>query len=239
MSGRAPILTIIAVTGALAAAAVQYTVPAAVPALQRDPSALRHGEVWRLVTPLLVQTLGWYQVAANLATLVVVGLATERVLGGWRWAALFTAGAAGGQFAAYAWHEPGGGDSIAICGLAGGLAVALLADRTKPPRLAADTVVYYVVALTGWGLRGAVAAGVACMAAAVGIYGLRRAGMPGVHRLALACTVVCALGLATLRDLHGASLTAGMALMAALVVAARLRPYAGLDRSNVDETSRA
>jgi hypothetical protein len=68
-----PILTAVATTVALGAAVVQYAVPDAVPALRRDPVALAHGQWWRAVTPLLVQTLGWYQVLTNLVTLALVG----------------------------------------------------------------------------------------------------------------------------------------------------------------------
>jgi len=50
-----PVLTASAVTVAILAAVVQYTVPAAIPALQRDPDRLAHGQWWRAVTPLLVQ----------------------------------------------------------------------------------------------------------------------------------------------------------------------------------------
>jgi hypothetical protein len=212
---RLPVLTAVAVAVATVAAVMQYTVPDAVPLLERDPDGLRHGEVWRLVTPLLVQTLGWYQVVANLASLALVGAVAEWVMGRWRWLASLAAGTAGGQIAAYAWHEPGGGSSIAICGLAGGLVVTLLARRSPPPRLASEVVVYYVAALAGWGLVGPTGAALACVAAGLGIRVLGWVGVAAAHRLALAGTVACAIGLAALGDLHGASLTAGMALMAA------------------------
>ncbi|GAA4736615.1 rhomboid family intramembrane serine protease [Phytohabitans rumicis] len=115
---RLPYVTVVASSAAILAAVVQYAAPAVVPLLQRDPEGLADGQVWRLLTPLLVQTLGWYQVVANLVTLATVGVAAERLLGRWRWGVLFAAGTASGQVAAYASGEPGGGDSIAICGLA-------------------------------------------------------------------------------------------------------------------------
>ncbi|TDV40948.1 rhomboid family intramembrane serine protease [Actinophytocola oryzae] len=198
--------TATAVAVATAAAVVQYTVPAAIPALQRDPTTT--GEWWRLVTPLFVQTLGWYQVATNLVTLALVGAVTERLLGGVRWAVLFAAGTVGGQLAAFAMREPGGGDSIAICGLAGGLVVWLLAERadTAADVWATGVVVCYVAALTGWGLGGVRVAAVAVVAAALVV--------PFARRAALACAVGCALALAVAADLHGVSLLSGMALQA-------------------------
>jgi membrane associated rhomboid family serine protease len=223
-----PVVTLVATAVAAAAAVAQYTLPAMTPALQRGNVLPAPGQWWRLVTPLLVQTLGWYQVVANLVTLVIIGAITECLLGRWLWLALFCAGTLGGQAAAFAWHQPGGGDSIAICGLAGGVAVALLARPSPGTWPAAQAVVLYVAALTGWGFSGARAAALACVSAWALLYGLRKAGLAGVERLALTGTVVCALALATAReDLHGASLLSGMALMALLLAGARASQPAG------------
>jgi hypothetical protein len=208
---------------AVAAAVAQYTIPAMVPALERAPGGLPAGQWWRLVTPLLVQTLGWYQVAANLVTLPVIGAVAERLLGRAWWLALVAAGTAGGQLAAGHWHDPGGGDSIAICGLAAGVIVTLLVRPAAGSRFAHQAVVYYVAALTGWGFFGIRAAVLACVLAGIAMAVLRRGGVAGADRIALAGCVASALALVSLeRDLHGASLTAGM-LFTAVVLAARRR----------------
>jgi hypothetical protein len=123
---RFPTLTTVACGIAAMAAVAQYTIQPMIPALQRPSAGHQAGQWWRLVTPLLVQTLGCYQVVANLVTLAVIGAVAERMLGrGW-WLILFATGTAGGQLAAFHWHDPGGGDSIAICGLAAGITVTLL-----------------------------------------------------------------------------------------------------------------
>jgi len=209
---RLPIITTAAVGVAVVAAVVQYTVPAAVPALQRGSGP---PDWWRLVTPLFVQTLGWYQVVTNLVTLALVGAAAERHLSRRHWAALFVAGTAAGQVAAFAWHLPGGGCSIAICGLAGGMVVRLL---TGPPgsRWPTMIIVGYVGALTGWGLAGITAAAVAALVAVV---------LP--QRVALAGSVVCAAALALAEDLHGVSLLAGMAVSTCATLRAGVRRPAG------------
>jgi hypothetical protein len=212
-----PVLTVVAVAVAVVAAVLQYAVPAMVPALQRESSGLAHGQYWRLATPLLVQTLGWYQVLANLVTLAVIGAVAEWVLGRRWWLVLFAAGTVGGQLAAYSWHEWGGGDSIAICGLAGGVLVAQLVSRDPPLGWASEAVLCYIVALAGWGMFGVVAAGLVVLAAALGLYLLRRVGRAGGYRLALAATGVGALGLATRRDLHRAALTFAMVFTAGLL----------------------
>jgi membrane associated rhomboid family serine protease len=219
---RLPVLTITATSVALAAACGQYLVPGMVSALQREPGGLPAGQWWRLVTPLLVQTLGWYQVVANLVTLALFGVLAERLLGRWRWVTLFAGGTLGGEAAAYAWHDPGGGDSIAICGLAAGVTVTLLTRREPPPRFAAAAVACYVAALAGWGFVGVRAAALACVLAAISLIGLWLAQVRGAERAALAGTVACAPVMAAHQDLHGASLTSGMLLMGALLLGALL-----------------
>ncbi|HEX5541550.1 MAG TPA: rhomboid family intramembrane serine protease [Micromonospora sp.] len=218
---RAPVLTVTALAVAVVAAIVQYAAPAVVPVLERDGAALAQGQWWRWVTPLLVQTLGWHQILANLVALALIGLLGEWLLGRWRWAVLFAAGTLGGQVAAYAWHEPGGGASIAICGLAGGMAVALLVAPAPTPWLVAHPVIYYLAALTGWGFSGLFAAGVACLAAGLFLSGLRRARVRNAERIALAGTVVCTFALAAARDLHGVSLLSGMAVMVVILAGSR------------------
>jgi hypothetical protein len=199
---RFPIITAIAVGVAVVAAVVQYTVPAAVPTLQRGDFALvTSGEWWRLATPLLVQTLGWYQVVTNLVTLALVGAVAERSVDGARWAILVAAGTVGGQVAAYAWGLPGGGDSIAICGLAGGMVVWLLTHPVTS-RWPVAVVVCYIAALTGWGFSGIPAAGVAVAVAAVS------ASLS--PRIALSGAVACAVAMVAHADLHGVSLLSGM-----------------------------
>ena len=108
--------------------------------------------------------------------------------------------------AAYAWHEGGGGDSIAICGLAAGLVVA------RPSWEATALVVAYIAALTGWGLWGVAAAGLACVAGAVAGYAAPRPSLAGA--------AVCAVVLLADRDLHGAALTAGLLAAVAIEFAA-------------------
>lgn len=201
---RMPVITATAVGVAVVAAAVQYAVPSAVPMLQREPSVLETGQWWRWVTPLLVQTLGWYQVVTNLVTLAVVGVVAEWRFGRWQWAALFAAGTVGGQTAAYAWQEPGGGDSIAICGLAGGVVVWLLAGRADASRWAVGVVVCYVAALTGWGFAGIRAAAVAVFVAVLVLY------VVPDRRVALLSAVACGTSLAMVADLHGVALLSGM-----------------------------
>jgi membrane associated rhomboid family serine protease len=219
-----PMLTVAAVGVAVVAAVVQYAEPSVVAALQREPGALRMGQWWRLVTSLFVQTLGWYQVVTNLVTLAAVGVVAEWQLGRLRWAVLFAAGTVAGQLAAYAWREPGGGDSIAICGLAGGVVVWLLAGRADPSRPTVGVVVCYVAALTGWGFGGIRAAAVAVLVAALVL---------AARRVALLGAAACAVALTMAADLHGVSLLSGMITAVAMLGAGPRRRMIG--RSDEEE----
>lgn len=213
-----PVLTVIATGVAVVAAVAQYTVPAMVPALERVPGrALLPGEWWRLFTPVLVQTLGWFQVVANLLSLAVVGAVAERLLGRVRWAVLLVAGTVGGQTAAYLSSEPGGGDSIAICGLAGGVLVALMLRPSPGTRFGAFVVVSYVAALAGWGF-GLAVAGAACLCVAVLQGVLLRVEAVRAQRVLVAVAMVCALAMAGTGGMHGVSLVSGMVVAGAMAV---------------------
>lgn len=234
---RPPYLSIIAVCVAVVAAVVQYTVPEIVPLLERSQSGLMSGDWWRLATPVLVQTLGWHQTAANLVSLAVIGVVGESLQPRRWWLAFLGSGILSGQAAAYMWEEAGGGSSIAICGLAGGLIVVLLgaARRGQAPRTVVAIAVGYVIALTGWGLGGVTAAAAGCAMFAVAYLALVMVDMKHIELVALVAAVVCALGLLPLRDLHGASLTSGMGAAALLLAVryltgrSRPRPESPLD----------
>lgn len=105
-------------------AAAQCVVPSVIGALERRPGALTEGQWWRAGTALLVQSSGWTQIAMNLSALVVVGAVAESVLGhGWTLAVFLVSGATAHAVSLAGWSPSGGGDSVAICGLLGALAV--------------------------------------------------------------------------------------------------------------------
>ena len=76
---RTPWLTGLVAAITLVGLVVQETVPGTLTALQRSPAAL-HGELWRWITPLVVQD-GWLAGAAiNMFGLLLVGTAAEQVV---------------------------------------------------------------------------------------------------------------------------------------------------------------
>ncbi|MFI0928547.1 rhomboid family intramembrane serine protease [Streptomyces sp. NPDC021012] len=98
---------------------VQTAVPAMIDAFGRHP----HGEWWRAVTALMVQSSGWFQLLFNLAALAVVAPLAERQFGSWRTLLVFMASGVAAQAVSMGgWSLQGGGDSVAICGLVGALA---------------------------------------------------------------------------------------------------------------------
>ncbi|MEV7927173.1 MULTISPECIES: rhomboid family intramembrane serine protease [unclassified Kitasatospora] len=118
-------LTLFAVMAVMAV--LQYAVPALVEDLMRQPGALSDGQWWRAGTALLVQSSGITQIAMNLPALLVVGAVAESVLGWWRTLAVFlVSGVLAHVVSLAGWSPRGGGDSVAVCGLLGALAVTCL-----------------------------------------------------------------------------------------------------------------
>ncbi|GHF83320.1 hypothetical protein GCM10018790_71220 [Kitasatospora xanthocidica] len=108
-------------------AVVQYAVPAVVEDLMRQPDALHDGQWWRAGTALLVQSSGLVQIAFNLPALLMIGAVAETVLGWWRTLAVFlVSGVLAHVVSLAGWAPRGGGDSVAVCGLLGALAVTCL-----------------------------------------------------------------------------------------------------------------
>jgi rhomboid protease GluP len=103
-------------------------------ALMRTPEALE-GEVWRLVTPLFVERGGWPEITLNLVTLALVGAITERLWGSRRWLWFYFAGGLSGELAGLAWRPLGTGSSVAMLGLFGACAIALVRRRGPWPLL--------------------------------------------------------------------------------------------------------
>lgn len=195
--------------------------PGVLGALQRDRGALGHGEWWRILSPLLVDSDGWIQwlfVSLGFAT---VGAAVERRIGRWPWVTLFLVGALAGELAGYAWQPYGGGTSIALCGLIGGLTVWQV--RRAQPVMLLETI--YAVAFAG-GLTGVAVLSVLDANAVVEsisvvvVGGLtvnillqvhRRGRDRGVALIAAVLVGLAALALLVCRDNHGAALLAGLA----------------------------
>ncbi len=187
-------------------------------ALRRDAVALSDGQLWRLLTALLVQDGGVPGTVFNLLGLVLVGVAAERRLGARAWLAAYLVGGLTGELVGWAgWQPIGGGNSIGVCGLAGALAVAVLRDTRPPGRLETVAPATWATALTASTLTGF------APAVAAVVTGLAAAAAPRVARGLPAVLVAVSAGLLLFqRDIHGAALGAG--LLAGIALAARPAP---------------
>jgi membrane associated rhomboid family serine protease len=82
-------------------------------ALWRDEAGLESGEVWRLVSPLLIQYDPPVDAVMVLVLIGVVGTAVERVFGPARWLAIYLACGVLGQAFGYFWDPADAGCSVA------------------------------------------------------------------------------------------------------------------------------
>lgn len=208
---RFPLVTAV-VFGVTAAGAVgQAVVPGLLAVLERAPAGL-HGEWWRPVTALVVQDGGVFGTVSNLVFLALVGAAAEQVLSRTRWLVQYLGTGLAAEFVGYAWQPVGAGNSIAICGLTGGLALVLWRGTGRPPLWTAPVLVIWCAALLATIsptvavpaiVAGAIATGLTSAAAGRGV---------ALGRPVAVAVLACGVALAALTNIHGAALLIGLAL---------------------------
>jgi membrane associated rhomboid family serine protease len=208
---RLPVVTAVVFVVTATTSVLGLVLPGMLEALQRTPQGLQ-GDWWRMVTALFVQDGGVAGTISNLAFLLVMGVVAEQVLGRWRWLVCYFGAGLVGELVGYGWQPYGAGNSVAICGLAGALTVALVVGA-RVPRLAPVVLVYWCGALVGsrWGpgwLLVGVAGGLVVQVA------LGR-GLPVGRPVAVAAAMV-ALVLVAAKDLHGAAMVAGIVIAAVI-----------------------
>ena len=207
---RLPVATAVVFVITATTSVLGLVIPGMLKGWQRAPQGL-HGDWWRTFTALFVQDGGVAGTISNLAFLLVLGAMAEQVLGAGRWLACYFGAGLVGELAGYVWQPRGAGNSVAICGLAGALIVALLVGA-RAPRLAPVVLLYWCGALLasrwGPGLLLCVAGGVVVQLA------LGR-GVPVGRPVAMAAAVV-ALVLTAAMDLHGAAMVAGIVIAAVI-----------------------
>ena len=149
---RWPIATMSVLAVTAVVTLLQFPFPAVRLALWRDPQALADGQVWRLVTPLLVQYDAVGTIVVVFAGVAALGVLAERVYGHGRWLLLYLGCGVVGQAFGYLWDPPDSGASVAGAGLLGAVCAWLLSPAG--PRLARVRV---------WGVIGPLA-GIALVA---------------------------------------------------------------------------
>jgi membrane associated rhomboid family serine protease len=132
---RFPVLTLLTLGATVCLTASRLAGPRVEQAINRDPAALRHGQWWRLISPVLVQSdHSVIVVLLTFAVCAVIGVMAESRLTRPCWFALYLAGALAGHGLGEAFQPHQSGTSVAFVGILGGLAARiLLTNRPVPP----------------------------------------------------------------------------------------------------------
>lgn len=211
---------------------LQVWFPDVLAALQRTP-AVRDGEAWRVFTSLVVQDGGWIGTISNLLFLLVLGATAEHVLPRGLWLACYVSAGVVGQLFGLAWQPVGGGNSVAICGLAGALAVQLIAG-VEVPKWTPVVVAWWGAALAGTISGVALIVGVvAAVGAQVAVTSSGRAGdrRRAVGRIIGFAVLAFALLLIALMNIHGPPLIVGAAIALAAFSRVSRAPSTGSKRA--------
>ena len=129
-----PVLTGIALTATLLGTLTRLIGPGVFDSLRRDPTELGQGQLWRLLTPVLVQ--GDHSLLAIIGVFVlcaVIGVAGEWLLPRSEWLLLYLLGALAGHGIGETFQPHQSGMSVAFAGILGGLGARILLDHD--PRL--------------------------------------------------------------------------------------------------------
>lgn len=212
---RFPVLTTVVAAAMLGMALVQAAVPGMLRDLGRTPAGL-HGDWWRSLTSLVVQDGGVAGTVFNLVGLLAVGTVAEQALVWWRWLAQYFVVGVAAEFVGYAWQPVGGGNSIAVCGLAGGVALALWRRDPRLPAFAGPVAALWSAAmLATLGRYGWIPAAV-LGTATVNLHRVLGARGTDTRRLFAAVVPVAGVILCAWQNIHGAALLFGVALALAL-----------------------
>lgn len=99
----------------------------------RNADALRHGQVWRVLSPVFVSADTLVVTVLVVLFAVVVGVFAERRFGTGRFLVLWLGGAAMANLVGAGWQPSGPSISVAACGVLGGLATWWLRMRASGP----------------------------------------------------------------------------------------------------------
>jgi rhomboid protease GluP len=145
----------------------QFTVaPWLLEDLQRDWTLIGGGQVWRLLTSLVVQDGGLAGTIFNLVALAAIGVSAEQVWGWKRWTVIALAAGVGAEFWGKIVEPVGAGNSVVVFGLAASVAVMAVRRGVGVQRLLG------LISLLGAGMLliiGDIHGGAATIGAVVGL----------------------------------------------------------------------
>jgi xanthosine utilization system XapX-like protein len=133
---RWPLLTTLTLTATLIGTCARLFGAGVFDALRRDPSALGHWQLWRLVTPVLVQGDGSVLAIVEVFVLcAVIGVAAEQLLPRVEWILLYAVGVLVGHGIGEVFQPHQSGTSVAFAAVLGGIAARVLLGRDPRRRL--------------------------------------------------------------------------------------------------------
>lgn len=151
--------------------------------LNRDAALIADGQLWRLITPVMVQSGNVSGLAFNFACFLILVPLAAKILGTRLTLVLFFVGAAAGEVAGLFWLPVGGGNSVGNYGVAAGLlAYAAMYGNLSLRVLAVSASVVTIMALSLMDIHSASYA--AALLAALGYFYAegRRKRMPVLRR---------------------------------------------------------
>ncbi len=208
---KAPVLTVAVTALTLATALAQAADRGLLGRFERMHAEL-HGEPWRIGTALLVQDGGVLGAASNLAFLALIGAAAEQVLSWPRWLVQYVGVGLLSELVGYSWQPLGGGNSVAVCGLAGALAVACRRTDRRLPGYTVPVLLLWCCALIGTLSAELALPAVGLAAAAAALVMRRRERRETAQRYAAVGVLATGIVLAIAANIHGAALLGGIAL---------------------------
>jgi rhomboid protease GluP len=125
-----PIVTILIIGVTALITGLQFVFPDVLTDFRRNREALLAGEWWRMVTPLFVQSFGWWQCCVNGVVALIVCPLAERFYGKRLLALYFVPGILGEIFS-YLWSPNAAGSSLGIMGVIGGLFAFTFSQRRE------------------------------------------------------------------------------------------------------------
>lgn len=221
---RPPVLTAIVFAATAVTSLTQFAVPGMLNHLERTPAEL-HGQGWRVVTALFVQDGGAIGTVSNLVFLAVIGATAEQALSRPRWLLHYLGVGLASELIGYAWQPVGAGNSIAVCGLTGALALALWRGDARLPAYTPLVLAVWCGALLGT-MSPVLLIPAVIVGSTAGRLAAVRAERGGTaHRTLAAAVPAVAVVLAIAHNIHGGALLLGLVL-APLTILVRRRPEA-------------
>ncbi len=149
---RVPVATIVALVVVGVPTLLQFTaVPSLLDALARDRERIFDGELWRLVTPIVVQDSGATGTITNLLSLALIGVVAEWIWGPARWVLIGLGSALLAELWGLLVDPVGAGNSVVVYGLAASVAVAAVVRGRGPARILAVVSLACALVLLGVG----------------------------------------------------------------------------------------